>query len=88
MSAGMTTVSDRKRKLCFDVSGNVQLRLHGSVWVCPLMSDEHPQLEQLNWLHVIGRVKTELPVVQATFTPALLVLLLQLRQLVPFSKKD
>ncbi|KAG7226765.1 hypothetical protein INR49_014114 [Caranx melampygus] len=49
-----------------------------------LQRDKHPQLEDLDRLHVIGRVEAHLAVVKATFTPALFVLLLQLRQLVPF----
>ena len=46
-----------------------------------------PQLERSDQLHVIGRVETQLAVVEATFAPALLVLILQLRQLIAFIDK-
>lgn len=57
-----------------------------SLWQCAGVSGqfsldfEHPRLGRLDRLHIIGRVKTELAVIQATFTPALIVLVFQLRQ--------
>ena len=47
---------------------------------------KRPQPEQLDRLHVIGRVKTQPAVFSATFPPALLVLL-QLHQLVPWNRE-
>lgn len=43
-------------------------------------SNEAVSLDRLN---VIGWIKTQLAVIQATFTPALLVFVLQLGQLIP-----
>lgn len=57
-----------------------------SLWQCAGVSGqfspdfERPRLGRLDRLHIIGRVKTELAVIQATFTPALIVLVFQLRQ--------
>lgn len=53
-----------------------------------LKRDRHPLLEELDQLHVIGRVEAHLAVVKATFTPTLFVLFLQLCQLVPCTSEN
>lgn len=83
---------DEDSSLC--LTGREGFDLISGLWQCAVMTGrfslglmrKRPQLELLNCLHVIGWVKTELAVVQATFTPALIILILQFRQLITFNR--
>lgn len=53
-----------------------------------LRGGEHPQLGHLDQLHIIGRIKTKLAIIQATFTPPLIVFVLQFRQQITLIDKQ